>query len=206
MQQINLYQEQFRSHRDPLGARTLGLALAALMVVLAAASVWLHLSAREVESRLAAAEQRRDRVEQQVLAMRSQLEKLQDESAAASEPARLRRELAAKRRLMDYLEGGPLARRDGFSDHLAGLARRVVDDLWFRRIVLERGGDRLRFEGHALEAAHVPQMMAALGEESVYAGHAFRSLVIDRPEDAEWRVDFLLSSDLVSGGDEGGGG
>jgi len=198
MQQINLYQEQFRPHRDPFGARMLGIALALLLIVLAAVSAWLQLSAREVASRLAEAEQRHDRVEQQVLAMRAQLEELRDESAAAAgEPARLRRELAAKRRLMDYLEAGPLARRDGFSDHLEGLARRVIDDLWLSRIVLARGGDRLRFEGHALEAAHVPRMMTALGEESVYAGHAFRSLVIERPEDAEWRVDFLLSSDVA---------
>lgn len=199
MQQINLYQEQFRTRRDPFGARTLAGALVALILVLAGISVWLQLSAAAAVERLQAAEQRRDRVEQQVLAMRARLEALAAEDAAASEPARLRAELAAKQRLMEYLEGGPLARRDGFSDHLDGLARRVVADLWFDRIVLDHGGDRLRFEGHALRAADVPTMIAALGQEDVFAGHAFRSLVIERPADAEWRVDFLLSSDRVEG-------
>lgn len=209
MQQINLYQEQFRTRRDPFGARTLAGALAALIVVLAGISVWLQLSAAATAERLQAAEQRRDRVEQQVLATRSRLEALAaKDAAAASEPARLRAELAAKQRLMEYLEGGPLARRAGFSEHLDGLARRVVADLWFDRIVLERGGGRLRFEGHALRAADVPTMIAALGQEAVFAGHAFRSLVIERPEDADWRVDFLLSSDRVEGAagrDQGAG-
>jgi hypothetical protein len=207
MQQINLYQEQFRTRRDPLGARTLAAALAALVLVLVGVSVWLQLSAADTAERLQEAEQRRDRVEQQVLAVSARLEALADEdAAAASEPARLRAELVAKQRLMEYLEDGPLARRDGFSEHLDGLAQRVVADLWFDRIVLERGGDRLRFEGHALRAADVPTMIAALGQEDVFAGHAFRSLVIERPEDAEWRVDFMLSSDrveAVAGRDKG---
>lgn len=198
MQQINLYQEQFRTRRDPFGARTLAVALAALILVLVGVSVWLQLSAADTAERLQMAEQRRDRVEQQVLAMRSRLEALAEADAAtASEPARLRAELVAKQRLMEYLEDGPLAHRDGFSEHLDGLAQRVVTDLWFDRIVLERGGDRLRFEGHALRAADVPKMIAALGQEDVFTGHAFRSLVIERPEDAEWRVDFMLSSDRV---------
>lgn len=196
MQQIDLYQEQFRERRDPFSARSLGAALLVAVLVLAGVSVWLGFAAERAAEQRAAAEQSRDGVEQQVLAMRSRLEaRTAEDAAVASEPARLRTELTAKRRLMNYLEGGPLARRDGFSPHLAGLARRVVDDLWFDRIVLERGGDRLQFEGHALQAAHVPQMIAALGEEPVYAGHAFRSLVIQRPEDADWRVDFTLSSD-----------
>lgn len=209
MQQINLYQEQFRVRPDPFDARSLGLALLVLLLVLAGVSVWLHISAAGVVERRLAAEQRRDRAEQQVLALRAELDELMAaDTATASEPDRLRRELAAKRRLMDYLEGGPLSRRDGFSTHLEGLARRVVDNLWFDSIVFERGGERLRFEGHALHAADVPRMIAALGEEAVYGGHAFRSLVIERPEEADWRVDFLLSSERVEAADgkrQGGG-
>lgn len=198
MQQINLYQDQFRIRREPWRARVLAAVLGLLLVVLAGVSAWLQYEAGQAEARLAAAEQRRDRAEQQVLALRSELEQIEaGEAVQADLPSRLRAELAAKRRLMDYLEQGPLARRDGFSGHLQGLARRVVDDLWFDRIVLEQGGDRLRFEGHSLEAAHVPRMIAALGEEAVFAGHAFRSLVIERSEDADWRVDFLLASDLL---------
>lgn len=206
MQQINLYQDQFRTRRDLLGARFIALALGVLLIALVGISVWLQFEAAETASRLAAAEQRRDRVEQQMLAMRTRLEKIEAEDAARVDlPARLRAELAAKRRLMDYLEGGPLARRDGFSRHLEGLARRVVDDLWFDRVVFELGGDRLRLEGHALRAEDVPRMIAALGDEAVYAGHAFRSLLIERPEDADWRVDFLLSSDVFETDEPSGG-
>ena len=196
MQQINLYQEQFRTRRDPLDARHLGAGLVVLLIVLAAASVWLHQRAGDAAERAAAAERERDRLERRVLELRSRLEQRQAAaSGAVDEATRLRAELAAKRRVLEYLESGPIARRDGFSGHLQGLARRVVDDVWFDRIAFERGGETLRLEGHALRADDVPRMIAALGEEAAYAGRAFRTLVIERPENADWRVDFVLASD-----------
>ncbi|MDX1609663.1 MAG: hypothetical protein R3225_06025 [Halofilum sp. (in: g-proteobacteria)] len=206
MQQINLYQEQFHERRDPLDARHLAGALLLLLIALAAWSGWLYQRADTTAARLAVAEQRRDRAEQQVLALRAQVERSQDQQSGTEDASgRLRRELAAKRRMLDYLETGPMARRDGFSAHLAGLSRRVVDDLWFHRIVYQHGGQKLRFEGHALKAGDVPRMIAALGEEPVYAGHAFRSLVIERPEEADWRVDFVLASDAPDNADSGTG-
>lgn len=201
MQQINLYQEQFRVRRDRLDARHLGAWLLLLVIALGAGSVWLYQRAGAVAERAVAAERERDRLEREVLALRARIEQRQvAASGAVDEATRLRRELAAKRRVLEYLESGPIARRDGFSAHLEGLARRVVEDLWFDRIVLELGGRKLRFEGHALRAEGVPRMIAALGEEAAYVGHAFRSLVIERPADADWRVDFVLSSDAPDAG------
>lgn len=198
MQQINLYQEQFRVRREPARTRVLALGLVVLLAMLFAVSGWMQYESWRVTDRLERARERRDRVEQEMLALRAELERMAaGEQARAGLPAELRAELAAKRRLMDYLAEGPLASRDGFSGHLQALARRVVEDLWFDRIQLERGGDRIRFEGHALEAALVPRMIAALGEEAVYRGHSFRSLLIERPEQAAWRVDFLLASEAV---------
>jgi len=196
MQQINLYQEQFQIRRDPYAARNLGVGLLLLVVLLAATSAWLYQRADQVAERATAAQSERDRLEQQLLALRTRIEQ-RDASAtgALDEIGRLRRELAAKRRVLEYIESGPLARRNGFSTHLDGLARQVLDGVWFDRIVFERGGEQLRFEGHALRPGGVPQMIAALGDEPAYAGHAFRSLVIERPADADWRVDFFLSSD-----------
>lgn len=197
MQQINLYQEQFRVRRDRLDARHLGVMLVLLLMALAGASAWMQQRADETAARAASLQRERDRMEQQVLAMRSRIEERRDEATGGDDrAARLRRELAAKQRLLEYLESGPMARRDGFSTHLSGLARRVIDDLWFDRIVLEQGGRKLRLEGHSLRAEGVPRMIAALAGERAYADHAFRSLVIERSEDGDRRVDFVLASDM----------
>lgn len=194
MQQINLYQEPFGRARDPLGARPLGLALALLVLALAAVSAAQYLRLQGFEARAAALEAERRAASDRLAQVRARLQEARTQAGAGDPAAPLRAELAAKRRLLEYLESGPIARRGGFSPYLEGLARRTVDGVWLSAIRIGDGGERLRLAGHALSAERVPALMAALGEEESYNGHAFRTLVIDRPADAGWRVDFVLAS------------
>lgn len=194
-QQINLYQEQFRRRRQALDTVQMTLAIAGLLIVLAAWGGWEYWRASTAEARLEAARDRLVVAEDRVADLRERLAALREELDDNGELARVREEIQAKERLLRYLDEGPLAERAGFSPYLEGLARRTVDDLWLHSIVLRDGGKRLRLEGHALSPASIPELIDALGEESVYRGHAFRALSIDRPEDAHWRVDFVLASD-----------
>ena len=199
MQRINLYQEQFRRRRTYTDARHLGVGLVLVMVVLAAVTGALGWRTQAAEARAAALSAQRDAAQQRLAAVRSRLESARGEQDNRAELARLRAELAAKRRLMAYLERGPLASRQGFSGHLAGLARRRVEDLWLTRIELRAGGRSLRLAGHALGPERVPAFIAGLAQTSVFQGHAFRTLRIDRPQDADGRLDFVLASDRDEG-------
>lgn len=193
-QQINLYQEQFRAARKRLGARDLALALGLFVLLLAGLSVHAHWRATVAESRVETAQARQQALQERVASLGGRIE-AERRARPDSDLQQARAELAAKQRLLEYLDAGPLAERTGFSAHVEGLARRVVDDLWLSALRIRDGGERLHLEGHALAADRIPALITGLGSEPAYAGHIFRTLAIDRPDDADWRVDFTLASE-----------
>jgi len=202
VQRINLYQERFRHRRDYTDARHLGAGLLLVALVLAGVSGFMAWRAQNAQARAADLAEQRDAVQQQLTSLREEVEQAR-EAREAREPsadqAGLRAELAAKKRLLEYLKRGPLANRDGFSGHLAGLARRQVDDLWLRRIALKAGGTSLQLAGSTLGPEQVPAFIGRLAETPAFQGHTFRTLRIERAEEDATRLEFLLSSDRSDG-------
>lgn len=194
MQHINLYQEPFGRRRDAPAARHLALALVLLLLALGAVAGAQYLRLQGVEARAAALEAERRAASERLAQVRERVQGARARDGDGDPAAPLRAELAAKRRLLEYLDSGPIARRGGFSPYLEGLARRTIEGVWLSAIDIRAGGERLRLDGHAVDAERVPALMAALGEEDSYSGHAFRTLAIERPADASWRVDFVLAS------------
>lgn len=191
MQRINLYQDDLKRRRDAFDARRLALGSVLLAVALAATSGFQGWKARTAEAQVAALAAEREAANARIGALQAQV---RAEPGGAERQRRLREELAAKRGLLRYLDEGPFAERAGFSGYLDGLADRVIEGVWLSRIDLAAGGARLQLDGHAVEARHVPELMASLGEAPAYRGRSFRRLAIDRPAEAEWRIDFVLAS------------
>lgn len=200
MQRINLYQARIRPQRDRFHARSLALMLLLLALGLAAISGFQAWQVRQVEARLSTVNAEREAASQRLAQLQAQL---QDQPGEDARSQRLRNELAAKRALLDYLEEGAFAERAGFSDYLDGLAQYIVDGVWLSRIRLAAGGNRLQLDGHAVAPQRVPELITALGQAPAYDGRSFRRLVIDRPEDADWRVDFVLTSGPPEDGTRG---
>jgi Tfp pilus assembly protein PilN len=202
VQQINLYQERFRHRRDYTDARHLGAGLLLVALVLAGVSGFMTWRTQNAQARAADLAEQRDAVQQQLTTVRGEVEQARAAREPSVDQAGLRAELAAKKRLMEYLKRGPLANRDGFSGHLAGLARRQVDDLWLRRIALKAGGTSLQLAGSTLGPEQVPAFIGRLAETPAFQGHTFRTLRIERAEKDATRLEFLLSSDRSDGQSE----
>jgi len=205
MQHVNLYQEQFRRRRDPLDAHHLLLWLVVVAAGLALVSGGMAWRLQEDQARFDRLEGRKAAASDRLDELRTRLADARAAAGPDAAVARLRAELAAKRRLLDYLRSGPLARRGGFSPYLRGLARRKIDGLWLKRIELDDGGSRLRLDGHAANPDRIPQLIDRLGQEDAYAGQVFRTLDIERPKDASGRVDFVLASRRLDDGRKASG-
>lgn len=198
MQHVNLYQRQFRPHRDPTDAFHLALALVLVLLALVVFSGYQAWQARQAQQRLADERAEQQSVQQRMDALRSELQSAQASDTDASQQLeQLRREYEAKQRLLQFLDQGPLADEAGFAGHLAGLAERIVDGVWLERIQVKQGGGRIRLDGHALEAPQIPAFIASLGRAPVYAGRTFRTLRVQRQKDDGGPVAFVLASNRV---------
>ena len=178
-QQVNLYQDQFRPVRDPIGAsRLLGIVFASLLLL---ASAWGWSSWRLADARADAA-----RVHGTLEARRAELaEATRAASVRRIDPA-LAQELAraealhgVRTELMTLLESGVLGTPGGFSGQMRALARQSADGLWLTGFDLSAG--QVALQGRALSAELVPAYLRRLGREKSMEGIAFNGLRIGEP-------------------------
>ncbi len=92
------------------------------------------------------------------------------------------RDIKALEAVAARLTAGVLGRAGSFTETLKGLGRATREGVWLTGIKLHQASGRLTLEGKALDAARVPQLMGALGEQPEFSGTAFAALDIKREE------------------------
>lgn len=195
-QQINLYQDEFRGRRDFSDSRHLAVGFLVVVAVLAVVSGAMTWRAGLAEQRAAGLADRRDELQGTLTSLQARVQAQSEaDDGTGDAVARLRRELAAKRRLIRHLDERAPGTGPAFSAYLEGLARSTAESLWLQRVELHDGGRRMRLAGHALAPEEVPALLDRLASLPAFRGHSFRTLRIDRAADDGGRLDFLLASD-----------
>ena len=193
MQNVNLYQDEFRPQHIAWPCERfllLGLVLAIAM------SGWFVMEKRRLDT-LA---DTRNKHEQQLALWDARIAQLETNLAKINSPdqaqliSELTDELRASRKLSRYFETDVPRNAPVFSEYLDALARRHQEGMWLTDIQILSGGEQLRFGGSALKPKAVPDFLLALSAELAYAGRTFSSLLVNREEDAAWKVDFMLST------------
>jgi len=192
MQQINLYQPILRKQEKVFSAKTLLqgnlLVLAGLMLL----SAYTLFQTRQLQQQLDEAIQQRSDRQQQLSTLRLQYpERLKDQTLQ-QQIEQLRGQLQNSQKLLAAVENYEDNPTQGFSAHLAGLARQDLRSLWLTRIVM-RGQRQLALEGSALSAQDVPVLIQRLGREPVFSGTEFQRVEIHRNEETG-QVDFFLNT------------
>lgn len=181
-QQINFYQNEFRTEQQIFSATTLLKACAAIIVAMLLTYVFALQKLDNIESELqivssqeAAAIERLQNVRPLISAtggQRTWSERLEDAM----------RSLEEKRLVVALVQGSTLGDTQGFSRYLTSLASQDADGLWLTHISLSALGDKTRLEGHALRAELVPAYLQRLAEEPPFAKQRFHQFQIDGPE------------------------
>ncbi len=193
MQNIDLYQEQFRPQRIAWRFERflwLGLVLAIGM------GGWYALE----KSRLDTLADTRSKYERQLALWDSRITQLDTQLAKVNSPGQaqmiseLTNELRAQRKLSRYFATDVPGDAPVFSEYLDALARRHQQGMWLTDIEILAGGEQLRLGGSALNPKTVPDFLRALSAELAYAGRTFSSLLVNREKDDAWKVDFVLST------------
>lgn len=180
--------------RQPLEGPQIALAVAGLVVLLLVLTVWDHVRANQLQAEVEALTERQTLANRQVQQLSGELAAARKELEEDPTVTSLRAELERRRATLAALSRSDAVQR-GFSPHLEGLARRAGEGVWLQHISLRQGGQRLYLQGNALVPERVPEFIAALRAESIYAGTRFRRLAIDRTESGWVRFELATLSD-----------
>jgi hypothetical protein len=193
MQQVNLYQPILRKQEKVFSAKTL--LQGNLLVLIGLLLIYLYTlwQTQRIEHQLAQTQQQRDAQIQRIATLTQQYPEKAKDPSLAGRIETAREALQHKQRLLEGVEELGLDTSVRFSDHLDGLARQDLPELWLKQIYL-RYGQQVELQGSAYKAEAVPLFLQRLSEESAFAGTAFQSVLIARSEEFDNRIDFTLST------------
>lgn len=191
-QQVNLYQAVFQRHKIPFSARALArgaLVMAVGLLALAGQASWqLHRQEAQMDVLRAQAQASAARLAE----VQERLAKRRADAALDRAVARLERTLWQRRQLLTELTAPVAANTTGFSPFLTAIARHSPPGLWLQAITLNAGGAAVDLHGRALDSTALPRYLQRLGQEAEFAGKAFSSLEITRPQSDPAPIEFRL--------------
>lgn len=192
MQQINLYQAQFKVRRQrPL----LGWLFAALMLLFLSMALWAVVQNRTQHALAQRVQQEETRNLQQLQTldgMQQQLQSRQPSAALENQLQQLRRQLQNRLPLRQLIER-LLAQESTIPFSLQRLAEKPLSQLWLTQIDLANGGAAVRLQGLAVHADAVPLLVETLSQQATFAKQRFSQLQLERQADGLYR--FVLTSD-----------
>lgn len=177
-QSVNLYLPEFRKQKDWLNAARMvqvaGIAVAVLLLVVAN-EFW---QLQQTEQMLAEADQRKAEATAATEALRASYGTQSEDQSVAEENLRLEEGLKSKQAILEFMSGREMGNTQGFSEHLADLARFHAQGLSLRGISLQDGGRSIRLEGDVVRAELVPIYLQNLSKGEMFHGMNFQTLQI----------------------------
>jgi hypothetical protein len=179
MQNVNLYLPEFRKKKHWLDAEKMALVAGATVALLLVASLVDYLQVVQRRGDLAEKQQQQQQVIAATEALLEQYGVQTEDPALLDSIRELEVDLKSKEALLRFLEGRDPGNADGFSDHLADLARFHVDGLSLNHVALTDGGRSVELAGQVFKAELVPLYLQNLSKGRTYAGKNFALLQID---------------------------
>ncbi len=173
-----------------LGARLCCVAAALMLVYYGIVNLQLS----RVESELDAMNGDQQALEAELQGAKTQLQSLQNGKQLLPQIELLKKEKAVKSRILNSVADQPIDKSSGFSAYLRALGERPVQGLWFTKLWFEDNGRSISWSGHTLEPGSVPRYLQQLKTNSVYVGHFFNVLKMQRAEDDGKLLAFEIRS------------
>jgi hypothetical protein len=192
VQQINLYQDRFRAKRVWISAAQVA---AALLVVIAAGSIWsflLHTEFEQARRSNLEIKAERDRMTAELTIANADLAKLLEDHRLDREIESTARQISARNKVLKFVDANRFGSGEGFSNYLVALSHLQVDDIWLNQIRFAE--DFVQIKGSALNAAEVPGYFDRFSDEDIFQGNRFNLFQLSRARDSDWKVDFEIAT------------
>ena len=192
-QQINLYQDRFRTKRVVGSFDQLVTLLVLLVAAIGIASYLLDGQLQDAQQRLEQARGEQARLSSQVVNLNAEIDALVRNSGLDQQIELTSRELAAHRRALRYIQSDQENYGQGFSPFLSAIARVSVPEVWLQKI--RYSYDSVYLKGSSLSEEVVPGYFSSFSEEDALSDRQFEMFEVSRSED--WKVDFEIATEMV---------
>ncbi|MCW8824955.1 MAG: hypothetical protein OQK78_00885 [Gammaproteobacteria bacterium] len=208
MQQINLYQPIFRKERKIFSAKTLLIGNLLVLIGLAVLFAFTLWQGESLQSQLTQTIKQRDENNNRINQLSAQYPQKSRDPQLAVKIANAKQRLAFLNEITTTLASQINGIEGGFSEHLAGLSRQDVADLWLNQITILRGGGEIRLRGSTTLSERVPYYIQKLSNEDIFEGTSFHRLSIERPATDKMAaqsdlINFTLETALKPGSENG---
>lgn len=191
MQQINLYQAQFKPKQIVLPARQLLLLALLAVIIFIATSLYLNKRNTTLEAHIAS--------QQQLTTLDQQLAPENDQSLLKANLLQLQQQQIQKQTLLNYLTNQSFGNQQGFTDNLIHLSQRGVKGVWLTEFSFIEAGNYVSLQGSALQSSQIPLYIDSLAESGPFQGKHFSVFSLQSPEMDSNLYTFKLHTDNKAG-------
>lgn len=192
MQQVNLYQAQFKKKRVVLSAQQLLFFTLLTAIIFSVAGLFLANRNSELETHIASLHQ--SRVVEQELVSGSNYPLLK------ANLLQLQQQQKQKQTLFDYLTHQSFGNQHGFTGNLTHLSQQHLNGVWLTQFSFINGGQHIALHGSALQSEQIPLYIDGLSESGPFQGKHFSVFSLESPESSSELYTFKLHTDTNNAG------
>lgn len=186
MQQVNLYQAQFKPKKVILPAPQV--LLIALIPVLLFSLISIVMSGKQtsIEEELASQTEQLKVQQQQLNTLEQQLNARKESPLLRAELNDIEQKLVSKQILLDHLSNQSFGNQHGFSMMLTALSKQHVNDLWLTQFSLLNSGQFIALQGSAYTSQLIPEYIDNLAKSEQFQGKNFSVFQLQQPDNSPY--------------------
>jgi len=200
MQQINLYQDQFKPQREIPWLLILITTFCVLFVAMVIVSLSQQRTLKQAENRLHAEQIQVEQLRESTNLLQQQLAERSPSESLKSDLQLLRVQLSQRQPLQAALKQA-MDQENTIPQSLEAFAAKPLKQLWLRKITLTDSGRTIHLQGLAQSAENIPMLIEGFSAQAVFSQQQFSQLELERQPEGLYQ--FLLSTQR--GGHDGDG-
>ena len=177
-QQINLYNPAFVPPREYVTAKSLAVAVAVLLTLVAGSTTWARQRAQLRETELAEALNFQKAAQAELDVMRATAAARTENPALVAKLAVERRKIAEREQVLELTKGLTAESGGGYVEYLRGLARQTMNGVWLTGFAVHDGGRQISLSGRAVDKSLLPDYVRRLNSEPAFQGKSFAGMNI----------------------------
>jgi len=190
MQEINLYQAQFKPKKLVLPPRQMLLIVLIVMAVLSVMSLYSAKRNTVLQTT----------IKQQQQYTTQNIAQSPESPLLLAELEKINVQQFDKQRLLDYLSHQDFGNQQGFSATLFHLAKQQIDNVWLTEFSLVKGGQSITLQGKASQSNQIPLYIDSLAKAEYFQGKSFSVFQLEQPKEDSNVYTFKLNTESSNKG------